>query len=108
MEGVLYLGGSRRVLLSFSLPFSLILLNPDWNRKRIVLDREVNHKRNSVLGGLGFTTLDSTSTAPLPVSPYISSIRRCPFFPASWTVVLWLYLGMGGRLINSTTLPASL
>ena len=32
MEGLLYPGGSRRVLLSFNLPFSLILLNTKGNQ----------------------------------------------------------------------------
>lgn len=61
-EGLLYLGMSYRVLLGFSLPFSLILLNPKGHRNRHkcrhkkenkVLDREVSHKlsRGSVLAG---------------------------------------------------------
>ena len=34
MEGLVYQGGPCRVLLSFSPPFSLLLLGPDGNRDR--------------------------------------------------------------------------
>ena len=33
-EGLLYLGMSYRVLLGFSLPFSLILISPEGNKGR--------------------------------------------------------------------------
>ena len=49
----------HRASLSFTPPFSLILLNLEdryWTRKgTIILDRDVTHKRrNPVLGRLGF------------------------------------------------------
>ena len=48
--GLLYLGGPFEVLLGFSPPFSLTLLNPDRNRdqmgkrNKVCLDREVHHE----------------------------------------------------------------
>ena len=48
-ERLLYLGGTCRALLSFTLPFSLILLNLEGEqvqdkKQKKVLVREVNHK----------------------------------------------------------------